>query len=55
MNFLVLFYVVLMSNECKPNAYFEGLRLKNLENIVSKPACDFQNACVYIGDKSQPN
>lgn len=44
---------VLMSNECKTNAYFEGLKLKISENIVIRPACDSQNAYVYIGDKTR--
>lgn len=43
---LKFFNVVLMSNECKTNAYFEGLKLKNSEDMIIRPACVSQTSSV---------
>lgn len=44
---------MLMSHEWKTNAYFEGLKLENSENMVVIPACNSQTTCVYTGGKTR--
>lgn len=43
---LKFFNVVLMSNECKTNAYIEGLKLKKSEDMIIRPACVSQTSSV---------
>lgn len=38
---------------CVNFAYFEGLKFKNSENMVTRRACDSQTSCVYTGNKTK--